>query len=56
MSASNKTPVSSATRLPCLLLQVRGDVIVGADGIWSSVRATMRGEPAKGEVRTPSVE
>jgi len=28
---------------------VRGDVIVGADGIWSSIRATMRGEPAKGE-------
>ena len=24
------------------------DVLVGADGIWSAVRAGMRGEPAKG--------
>jgi zeaxanthin epoxidase len=28
---------------------VTGDVLIGADGIWSKVRATMRGEPAKGE-------
>jgi zeaxanthin epoxidase len=27
---------------------VDGDVIIGADGIWSNVRATMRNEPAKG--------
>lgn len=26
-----------------------GDVIIGADGIWSAVRASMRNEPAKGE-------
>lgn len=26
-----------------------GDVVIGADGIWSAVRATMRGEPAKGD-------
>jgi zeaxanthin epoxidase len=26
-----------------------GDVVIGADGIWSNVRATMRSEPAKGE-------
>lgn len=31
------------------LIQVRGDVLVGADGIWSAVRAAMRNEPAKGE-------
>eukprot|EP00980_Cylindrotheca_fusiformis_P006960 scaffold1469_cov119-Cylindrotheca_fusiformis.AAC.4 len=28
---------------------VSGDVLIGADGIWSAVRATMRGEPAKGD-------
>ncbi len=28
---------------------VHGDVLIGADGIWSAVRATMRGEAAKGE-------
>lgn len=28
---------------------VVGDVLIGADGIWSSVRATMRNEPQKGE-------
>lgn len=28
---------------------VTGDVLIGADGIWSRVRATMRGAPAKGE-------
>ena len=28
---------------------VTGDVLIGADGIWSSVRASMRQEPAKGE-------
>jgi zeaxanthin epoxidase len=28
---------------------VEGDVLIGADGIWSAVRATMRDEPAKGE-------
>merc|ERR1711966_243034 len=27
---------------------VEGDVLIGADGIWSAVRATMRDEPAKG--------
>lgn len=27
---------------------VVGDVLIGADGIWSAVRATMRGKPAKG--------
>lgn len=27
---------------------VVGDVLIGADGIWSAVRATMRNEPAKG--------
>mmetsp|Transcript_96799 Transcript_96799/g.278496 ORF Transcript_96799/g.278496 Transcript_96799/m.278496 type:complete len:543 (+) Transcript_96799:93-1721(+) len=29
--------------------QVVGDVLIGADGIWSAVRATMRDEPARGE-------
>ena len=28
---------------------VTGDVLIGADGIWSAVRATMRGTEAKGE-------
>ncbi|KAL3944650.1 MAG: hypothetical protein SGBAC_001257 [Bacillariaceae sp.] len=28
---------------------VNGDVLIGADGIWSAVRATMRAEPARGE-------
>lgn len=28
---------------------VEGDVLIGADGIWSAVRATMRDEPAKGD-------
>jgi zeaxanthin epoxidase len=28
---------------------IDGDVIIGADGIWSAVRASMRNEPAKGE-------
>lgn len=28
---------------------VEGDVLVGADGIWSSVRATMRDEPVRGD-------
>jgi zeaxanthin epoxidase len=28
---------------------VEGDVLIGADGIWSSVRATMRDEPARGD-------
>ena len=28
---------------------VHGDVLVGADGIWSTVRAEMRDEPAKGD-------
>jgi len=28
---------------------LRGDVLIGADGIWSSVRANMRNQPAKGE-------
>merc|ERR1719482_1672642 len=28
---------------------VEGDVIIGADGIWSAVRATLRDTPAKGE-------
>jgi len=28
---------------------VEGDVILGADGIWSSVRATMRSEPVRGD-------
>jgi zeaxanthin epoxidase len=29
--------------------QVHGDVLVGADGIWSAVRATMRDEPIRGD-------
>lgn len=29
--------------------KVTGDVLIGADGIWSSVRATMRDEPARGD-------
>jgi len=29
--------------------EVHGDVLIGADGIWSKVRATMNDEPAKGE-------
>jgi len=28
---------------------ITGDVLIGADGIWSNVRAVMRDEPAKGE-------
>merc|ERR1719424_721742 len=28
---------------------IEADVLVGADGIWSNVRATMRDEPARGE-------
>lgn len=28
---------------------LHGDVLIGADGIWSSVRANMRNEPAKGD-------
>lgn len=28
---------------------IQGDVLIGADGIWSNVRSTMRNEPAKGE-------
>lgn len=28
---------------------VEGDVLLGADGIWSAVRATMRDEPVRGE-------
>merc|ERR1712176_801919 len=28
---------------------VTGDVLIGADGIWSAVRATMRDEPARGD-------
>jgi len=29
--------------------EMEADVIVGADGIWSDVRATMRGAPSRGE-------
>jgi len=29
--------------------RVHGDVLIGADGIWSAVRATMRDEPMKGD-------
>jgi len=29
--------------------RVDGDVLIGADGIWSAVRATMRDEPQKGD-------
>jgi len=28
---------------------IEGDVLIGADGIWSSVRATMRDEPVRGD-------
>jgi len=28
---------------------ITGDVLIGADGIWSNVRAAMRDEPSKGE-------
>ena len=28
---------------------VEGDVLIGADGIWSAVRANMRDEPVKGD-------
>jgi len=28
---------------------LEGDVLIGADGIWSSVRATMRDEPVRGD-------
>ena len=28
---------------------MKGDVLIGADGIWSAVRATMRGAPKKGD-------
>lgn len=29
--------------------KVTGDVLIGADGIWSAVRATMHNEPARGD-------
>merc|ERR1711959_74759 len=29
--------------------KVTGDVLIGADGIWSAVRAKMHGHPATGE-------
>jgi len=29
--------------------EVEGDVLIGADGIWSAIRSTMRDEPAKGD-------
>lgn len=29
--------------------KIEGDVLIGADGIWSAVRATMRNEPKKGD-------
>ena len=29
--------------------EIEGDVLIGADGIWSAVRSTMRNEPMKGE-------
>eukprot|EP00568_Trieres_chinensis_P017955 CAMPEP_0183323746 /NCGR_PEP_ID=MMETSP0160_2-20130417/75234_1 /TAXON_ID=2839 ORGANISM="Odontella Sinensis, Strain Grunow 1884" /NCGR_SAMPLE_ID=MMETSP0160_2 /ASSEMBLY_ACC=CAM_ASM_000250 /LENGTH=453 /DNA_ID=CAMNT_0025491173 /DNA_START=14 /DNA_END=1372 /DNA_ORIENTATION=- len=29
--------------------EVEGDILIGADGIWSAVRASMRDEPAKGD-------
>jgi len=29
--------------------EVEGDVLIGADGIWSAVRATMRDEPLRGD-------
>jgi len=29
--------------------EMTGDVLIGADGIWSSVRATMRDEPVRGD-------
>lgn len=29
--------------------QIGADVLIGADGIWSDVRATMREEPSRGE-------
>jgi len=29
--------------------EVEADVLIGADGIWSNVRATMRGSPARGD-------
>lgn len=29
--------------------EVEGDVLIGADGIWSAVRATMRDEPVRGD-------
>jgi len=28
---------------------IDGDVLIGADGIWSAVRATLRGEPIRGD-------
>jgi len=29
--------------------KIAGDVLIGADGIWSAVRANMRGEPVRGD-------
>jgi len=29
--------------------KIKGDVLIGADGIWSAVRANMRDEPARGD-------
>jgi len=29
--------------------EVEGDVLIGADGIWSAIRSNMRDEPAKGD-------
>jgi len=56
-TVQNGDGVASYTHLPNGKVEVQlqsgktvtGDVLIGADGIWSAVRATMRGTEAKGE-------
>ena len=44
-----KTPRGGVTVQCASGKVVEGDVLIGADGIWSNVRSAMRNEPSKGE-------